>query len=119
MKVLIVEDDKSIQESLVRNLRDWGMQTFSAFNFEQAKKLYREHSDFDVIVVDNDLGIASESGRVFIRKIRDSFLGKIIAASGSLSGCSDLMKAGANLSCEGNKEKVPEIIKQILATSKK
>ena len=119
MKVLFVEDSEGVQKGWASELRETVVQMFSAFNFKQAERLYREHPDIDVVVVDNDLGIASESGRVFIRKIRDSFLGKIIAASGSLSGCSDLMKAGANLSCEGNKEKVPEIIKQILATSKK
>ena len=113
MKVLLVEDNEGAQKDWIHSLRDVAVQVFSAFNLEQARKLCGEHSDIDVIVVDGTLG--NEDGRDFVEEIRTSFPGKIIAASGFESSCLDMMRSGADFSCQGEKSKIPQIIKQILA----
>lgn len=115
MKILFVEDHQAFCVDWIHNLRDLHLEVrcLSAYNLTQARELFVEHSDIEIIVVDGNLG-AGENGLTFVKEIRAQFHGKIIAASGDSAICRQMVEAGADLSCRGSKYLIPTIIKEAL-----
>lgn len=117
MKILFVEDMEAFQSKWMRNIADLnlGVQCLAAYNLTEARTLFVDNPDIEVIAVDGSLE-NGENGLDFIAEIREKFSGKIIAASGSRETCLTMVRLGADFSCNGNKERVSEIIKDFLAT---
>ena len=113
MKVLFVEDGRGVQlryQQLIKGLA-LKIESLWADNIDDGVAMVRANPDIAIIVLDGDLG--GRSGSELIGAVRSEFKGKIIAASGSRYVCRDLLGAGANFSCDGDKEQVGRLLAEI------
>ena len=94
-KVLIVEDDVSLQEMYRKQMT--GFELVQAYSLDEGRQLFQQHSDsLDAIVLDGNLG-QGERGHVLAREIREAgYTGPVIAASNSTTSTDELLKAGCN-----------------------
>lgn len=76
MKILIVEDNKGINDILTNLMKEEGYDVVSCNNAFDALKEFEEHSFFCVLT---DLMMPIMSGEEFIKKIRTDYYGLIIA----------------------------------------
>lgn len=77
-KILVIEDDKPINNLLTTLFEANGYQVISAYNSEEGKMLYVSYRP-DLIIL--DLGLPDADGILFLKYVRENFLTPIIVLS--------------------------------------
>jgi len=130
-KVLIVEDEKSVQHRWRTALEKEGVTVVSAFHFKEAEHAFLAHLDLDAIILDGRIpptkrALERDDDSAFtsslVREWRKTFNGPILAASSSDHINESLIKAGCSHSCKKSawgdgqvSGMVPRIILDLLA----
>lgn len=97
-KVLLVDDVVRYHGSIalqMNRLAPNAIQVIGAFSAEQASRIFAEHPDIDLIVMDGNLGDESNTSDL-VRTMRETFKGPIIANSGSPESNIKLVAAGCS-----------------------
>jgi CheY-like chemotaxis protein len=111
-KVLIIEDEPYRQKWWKEDLES-KVEVLSALTIQQAEELFAGNPDVALIVMDACLSGRSPDTILLVKKIRQTFSGPMIAASGNPEYRELLCEAGCDHSCE--KYKVPKKVLEILA----
>lgn len=95
-KVLIVEDDSSIQDVIYAGLTRLGsVEVLRAYTIETARKILAAHSDIAIITLDGCVPGNELNTLPFIGEILASgFTGELIAASSDDAFRDEMMRAG-------------------------
>ncbi|MBI4156033.1 MAG: response regulator [Candidatus Zambryskibacteria bacterium] len=113
-KVLIVEDDSDWQSIWKRKL-EGKIQTITASSVEEGERLFNENPDVDAIVMDACLSGEEPDTPPLVTKIRQTFNGPMIAASGSSTFRQCLKSYGCDY--ESKKHNVSDKVLEILGVS--
>ena len=111
-KILIVEDDRVVQNQYSHVFRD-KVSTLQAFSIKEARSLFSENPDVDLIVMDACVDNLYEIDSLgLISEMRETFLGPMVASSRSPVFQDKLMNAGCDY--KASKFQVPEKVFEIL-----
>lgn len=111
-KILIIDDDIIFQADWKASLEDKAT-VISAYNLEQAEKLFAQNPDCDIIAVDACLTSRGKPDTIpLVVEIRKNFKGRMIAISSNLEYNVSLVQAGCDHECD--KSKVVETLEYIL-----
>jgi len=96
-KILVVEDNDSWQSSWKRDLQEF--QLLVADSIKEAKELFSQNSDIDLIVMDACVPGDSPNTMDLVREIRKVYQGPILANSSIFEYRKTLMSAGCDKEC--------------------
>lgn len=110
-KVLLVEDDSVWLEFIGRGLGD-KVVLLLASTIEKAEKMFNEHPDINLIIMDACVPGDTPTTQPLIRKIRETFSGPMLAISSIGPYRKQLLAAGCDYECEkpGASKKALEIL---------
>jgi CheY-like chemotaxis protein len=96
-KVLIIEDDKPLLETMMAFLEGW-LNVVSADSVDSAREVFAAHPDLDAIVMDGCIEGPGElpNSLVLVLEFRRTFKGPMIAVSNSDEYQDRLMEAGCD-----------------------
>jgi DNA-binding NtrC family response regulator len=112
-KVLIVEDDESIQDSYKEFFED-SIQIFAALPIAQARELFSQHPDIAAIVMDACVPGISPTTPPLVKQLRAHFTGPMIATSSNPDYNRQLMAAGCEEAYEKSAERVRDTVLRLL-----
>jgi len=111
-KVLIIEDQQQIQNTLVKIFKNAGLEPISAFTVTEAQKAFFQHlREIQLIIVDGNLERERDT-LPLVTKFRPLFDGVIVAISANPEINQELISRGCDLS--GTKPHILEPIMQAL-----
>jgi len=111
-KVLVVDDNESLQRSLKNVLSRHGIIVLSALTIGEAEELFSTNPDVNLIVMDACVPGDRPNTFSLVRKIRQKYAGPIIACSSLREYRRLLIEAGCDQ--EASKLDLPIVIKKIL-----
>lgn len=94
-KVLIVEDYPMVQHAYERAF-EGRADLLQAFTIDQAREMLLANSDIALIVMDGCVSGPETNTPPFVREVRKTFTGPILAASNSEGAIKELMAAGCS-----------------------
>ena len=110
-KVLIIEDDRMHQTNYTDALGE-RVVLLSAFTVEEGERLFLQHPDIDLVVMDACVPGDDPTTFPLTCLIRKTFSGPMIAASSNPKLRQELMQHGCDY--ESEKRGVPRIVRTIL-----
>lgn len=114
-KVLIVDDEEEWRERWTRRLTREGAEVLKASSLAEGEELFEANPDITLVIMDACVpGLCQPNSMPLVEKIRQTFKGPIVAASGRPDFRKLLMDAGANR--EASKNEVSALVSQILKT---
>jgi hypothetical protein len=111
-KVLIVEDSRGWQSDYARQLNG-RVQILAALTIKEAEELFAANPDINAIVMDACVPGDSPTTPPLVRKIRETFAGPMIAASGAVWFRKQLMECGCDH--QADKDDVPAKVIEVLS----
>lgn len=101
-KILVVEDDPGLQGLIYRGLKSYEVEVLQAHNSLEAEKLFAEHEDIDLVLLDGCLDGDNPDGAGLVHefKVREAL--PILAMSSSR----DLRHLMVEQGCTGEVEKI-------------
>lgn len=112
LKVLIVEDEEEWQRTWSRYLKREGAEVLVAFSLEEGERLFEANTDLALVIMDGSVGSEELNSTSLVQKMRRTFRGPIVAASGSPTSRRQMMKVGC--SHEADKHEVSVLVSKIL-----
>jgi CheY-like chemotaxis protein len=111
-KVLVVDDNESLQRSLKNVLSRHGIIVLSALTIGEAEELFSANPDVNLIVMDACVPGDRPNTISLVQKIRQKYAGPMIACSSLREYRHLLIEAGCDQ--EASKLDLPTVIKKIL-----
>lgn len=111
-KVLIVEDEEDWQGIWGRFLKREGIEVLEGLTLKEGEQLFESNPDLALVIMDGCVGGEELNSTPLVQKMRLTFNGPIVAASGSSSFRKQLMKIGC--SHEAPKDMVSALVSKIL-----
>ncbi|MDO8589727.1 MAG: response regulator [bacterium] len=111
-KVLIVEDEEEWQRIWTRHLKREGAEVIVASSVEDGERLFEANADLTLVIIDGSVGGEKLNSASLIQKMRQTFPGPIVAASGSSIFRKQMMKIGC--SHEAEKHMISMLVSKIL-----
>ncbi|MBI2454361.1 MAG: hypothetical protein HYV54_02220 [Parcubacteria group bacterium] len=110
VKVLVVEDNQRWQDTFARKFGQ-DFQLLQATTIEQGEELFLANPDIGIVVMDACVPGDDPNTMNLVKKIRETFVGKMIASSSVKDYREILMAAGCSHQCPKNDlfEKFPEL----------
>lgn len=94
IKILIIEDEKFWHDQVCTGLKDQPVELLYASNMDQARELFAENDDVNILVVNARSQQDESSAIEFITEVRSFFTGHITACSSDCNHADALVKAG-------------------------
>lgn len=100
-KILVVEDDSSLQNIIYRGLRSYPVVVLQAHSEEEAKKLFAENDDIDLILLDGCLSGDDPSALYLIPEFQKRPEVILVAMSSNPSLRQMMLERGCHHEVEG------------------